>query len=148
MVQMKTSLGGIPVERAMLTEFQTLSPRDTLARAVELILSGSQTDFPVVENNTVVGVLTRSDLLAVISQKGQGPLVAEVMRRDFQIVDASEMLEGAFTRLQTCGCHTMPVTRHGQLVGLLTSENIGEFLMIQSALRQTGQQKQFVPRGA
>jgi len=36
--------------------------------------------------------------------------------------------------VQECGCHTMPVIRNGQLVGLVTMENIGEFLMIQSAL--------------
>ena len=41
MVQMKTALGGIPVGRAMLTDFQSLSPREPLSRAVELILSGS-----------------------------------------------------------------------------------------------------------
>lgn len=148
MVQMKTALGGIPVERAMVTEFRTLSPRATLAQATELILSGSQTDFPVVEGDTVVGVLTRSDILAAISRKGQELQVAEVMNREFQIVDATEMLEPAFARLQTCRCHTMPVTHSGQLIGLLTTENIGEFLMIQSALRQPRSQNNLLARGA
>ena len=32
-------------------------------------------------------------------------------------------------------CRTMPVLRDGQLVGLLTMENVGEFVMIESALR-------------
>jgi Zn-dependent protease len=148
MVQMKTALGGIPVGRAMLTDFQVLSPRDSLGRAVELILSGSQTDFPVVEGNKVVGVLTRSDILAALSRQGQGAPVADNMRREFQIVDANDMLELAFIRLQTCDCRTMPVTSRGQLVGLLTSDNIGEFLMIQSALGQTRKQDRILARGA
>jgi predicted transcriptional regulator len=57
-----------------------------------------------------------------------------VMRRDVQIADAFEMLETVSARLQECDCHTLPVVRNGQLVGLVTMENIGEFLMIQSAL--------------
>ena len=45
------------------------------------------------------------------------------------------MLETAFARLQTCECHTLPVLHQGRLVGLVTDDNVGEFLMIQSALR-------------
>ena len=51
----------------MLTDFQVISPRDPIGRAAELILSGSQTDFPVLENKTVNGVLTRKDILAALS---------------------------------------------------------------------------------
>src|SRR5512147_2883084 len=63
MVQMKNSISGIPITRAMLTKFETLLPTDTLARVVSLILSGSQQDFPVVEDGHVVGVLTRDDFI-------------------------------------------------------------------------------------
>lgn len=148
MVQMKTALSGIPVRRAMLTDFQALSPHDLLSHAVRQILTSSQTDFPVVEANAVVGVLTRSDILAAVSRQGQDVPVASVMRREFQNADADEMLEPAFVRLQTCGCHTMPVIYHGQLVGLLTSDSIGEFLMIQSAIGQTHIQDKPLVRGA
>jgi Zn-dependent protease/predicted transcriptional regulator len=134
--QMKTALGGIPVRRAMLTDFQVLSTDDLVERALKLVVGGSQTDFPVMEGNKVVGVLTRGDILSTLSHQGPGVPVASIMRRDFQIVDADEMLELAFSRLQTCDCRTMPVTHRGQLVGLLTADNIGEFLMIQSAMRQ------------
>jgi CBS-domain-containing membrane protein len=64
LVQMKSALGGIPVGRAMLTDFQSLATSDSLGRAVELILAGSQQDFPVIDSGCVVGVLTRGDLLA------------------------------------------------------------------------------------
>ncbi|MDZ7292001.1 MAG: site-2 protease family protein [candidate division KSB1 bacterium] len=135
MVQMKSAVGGIPVKLAMLTDFRTLAPDDTLTRAIELILSGSQQDFPVVENGRVVGVLTRNDMLVALAKKGQNALVADVMQREFQVVDSAEMLETAFTRLQTCACHTLPVVSDQQLIGLVTMDNVGEFLMIQSALR-------------
>lgn len=140
LVQMKSALGGIPVGRATVTDFQALSPRDSLTRAVELILAGSQTDFPVVENGSVIGVVTRNDVLAALSRQEQNAPVTSIMRRDFEVADANEMLETAFLRLQTCGCHTMPVTYQGRLIGLLTSDNVGEFLMIASAMRQTRSQ--------
>jgi Zn-dependent protease len=135
MVQIKSAVGGIPVKLAMLTDFHTLSPHDRLTRAIELILSGSQQDFPVVDDGRVVGVLTRGDLLLALAKQGKDAPVAEAMQREFQVVEAAEMLESAFVRLQTCACRTLPVTQNGQLVGMITMDNVGEFLMIQTALR-------------
>jgi CBS domain-containing protein len=134
MAQMKSALGGIPVSRAMLTDFRSISPADSLAQAVDLILAGSQQDFPVVENGSVVGVLLRKDLLAALARGGQSAPVSEVMQREFLTVDPGEMLETAFQRLQACECHTVPVTRGGELVGLVTMDNLGEFILIQGAL--------------
>jgi hypothetical protein len=44
------------------------------------------------------------------------------------------MLETAFARLQSCDCHTLPVTSRGALVGLISMESVEEFLRIHSAL--------------
>lgn len=134
MVQMKNALGGIPVWRAMITEFHTLAPHDTLARAAELVIGGSQHDFPVVENGRVVGILTRDHLIEGLTSHGPDARVGEVMKTSFMTLTPSEMLDLAFARLQECDCHTVPVVQNGQLVGLVTPENVGEFLMIQAAL--------------
>ena len=135
MVQMRSALGGIPVRQAMVTDFRTLAPHDSLQRAIELILSGSQQDFPVTDDGHVRGVLTRADLMLALAQQA-GPTVADVMRSEFQVADPSEMLETAFRRLQDCACRVLPVVNRGELVGLLTAENVGEFLMIQAALEK------------
>jgi Zn-dependent protease/predicted transcriptional regulator len=134
MVQMKSALGGIPVSRAMITNFATLSSQDTLEDAVELILRGSQQDFPVTENGRVVGVLMRNDLFSALKKHGNRAPVTEAMRRDFHTADSYEMLEVAFRNMQECQCHTLPVTHAGQIVGVLTMDNVGEFLAIQAAL--------------
>ncbi len=143
MVQMRTALSGIPVSRAMLTDFHIVAPDEPGKRVLELILAGSQQDFPVVDGGQagregqvgrLVGVLLRSDVLKALAQRGSDWHVRDIMRREFEVVEAAEMLDTALARLQSCNCHTLPVTSRGALVGLLTMENVGEFLLIQAAL--------------
>jgi Zn-dependent protease/CBS domain-containing protein len=138
MVQMRHTLSGIPVTRAMLTDFQTLTPRDTLSRVVGLVLAGSQHDFPVIQDERLVGILDRDTFMSALSERGQSVPVAEVMRQDVTEIDSHDMVETALRRLQENGSKTLPVTHNGQLVGLVTSENITEYLMIRSALRTAG----------
>jgi Zn-dependent protease/CBS domain-containing protein len=138
MVQMRNSISGIPVTHAMQTQFETLSPSDRLDRVVSLILAGSQQDFPVLEDGQFVGVLTRDDFIKALSQQGQSTPVADVIRRNVPTVDSHEMVEMALMRLQESGTKTLPVMHRGRFVGLITSENITEFLMIRSALKTAG----------
>jgi len=138
MVQMRDSISGIPVTRAMQTKFETVSPSDTLAYVAKLILAGAQQDFPVAQDGQIIGVLTRDDLIRALSDNGQNTSVSSVMRRDLPVVDSHDMVELAVARLQESGSKTLPVMHLGKLVGLITSENITEFLMIRSALRAAG----------
>src|SRR6266540_3656065 len=77
MVQMRSSLGGIPVQRVMLTDFRKLTADDTLATAVNHILAGWQQDFPVVFGDSVLGILTREDLIRTVAQQGSNAPVRE-----------------------------------------------------------------------
>jgi len=56
-----------------------------------------------------------------------------IVQVGIRAVDASEMLETAFRRVQSCPCRTVPVLQRGKLVGLVTMENVGEFVAIQAA---------------
>ncbi len=134
-VQMRSALRGIPVAHAMITEFHALAPDEPLSHAVSLTLTTAQKDFPVVEMGVVVGVLPQAELFRALAQGGQEVPVGSVMDRDFETADSLEMLEPVLQRLQASQCSTIPVLRTGALVGIVTTDNIGEFLSIQSAIK-------------
>jgi Zn-dependent protease len=138
-VQLRHALGGIPVRAAMIVDFRRLAPDETLREAAGHILAGFQQDFPIVDRGRLVGLLTRDDLVRGMAAQGPNARIDSVMRREFETVSASDMLEPAYVRLQTSGQSSLPVLTAGSLVGLLTTENLAEFLMLQTAVGRRGQ---------
>lgn len=134
-VQTSAMLDGVPLQRLMITDVRTVEPRDPLSRAVQLILEGFQQDFPVIEGGTVRGMLTRSALLKALAERGDRASVGDVMDREFQQASPDEPADEVLARLRSCGCHSMPVVDNGQLLGVLTMDNVGEYVMVQAALR-------------
>jgi Zn-dependent protease len=134
-VQGRASFEGVPVERVMIRDVRTLTPQDPLDLALNHVLRGFQQDFPVVDGGTVIGVLTRARLLEGLAKRGRDAPVGEVMETTFRTAEAGEPLENALARLQECRCHTLPVVADHRLEGVLTLENLGEFMMIETALR-------------
>jgi Zn-dependent protease/predicted transcriptional regulator len=136
MVLMRTSLGGIPVQQVMLTDFKTLQPDDSLADAASHALGGWQQDFPVVFGDHILGMLTREDLTRTLGEKGPDARVRDAMKREFLTVDSHDMLEHALVLLRTGRSRSLPVEHEGSLVGMLNADNVGHFMMVQSALRR------------
>ena len=54
--------------------------------------------------------------------------------RDVPAVDSHDMLERALTILRQSESKSIPVLHDGLLVGILTPENVAEFMAIESAL--------------
>jgi Zn-dependent protease/predicted transcriptional regulator len=133
----RSTLSGVQVKRLMVGDIRTLTPGDTLDEALRQVLTGFQHDFPVVEGEKVVGVLTRSALLAGLAKSGPQALVGASMNASFRTADPDEPVERALARLHECQCHTLPVLSGGRLCGVLTAENVAEFVMIDAALRSS-----------
>lgn len=132
--RLHASLDGVPVERLMIRDVQTLTPRDTLGVALRHVLAGFQQDFPVVDGGHLVGVLTRSALIDALARHGENVPVDQVMDRGFRTAEPGELVERALARLGDTKCRTIPVLSDHRLQGVLTLDNVGEFVMINSAL--------------
>ena len=133
MAELKKVLSGVRVESAMMTEFRVLSPSDRLSFVTQLIVAGFQHDFPVVDDKRLVGVLTRGDVIRALSQ-GEAELpVANAMHREFATAHPSDFLETVFARLQMPGVVPIVVLRDEDVVGIMTAEGLGEFILVQGA---------------
>ncbi|MBC7173677.1 MAG: CBS domain-containing protein [Polyangiaceae bacterium] len=98
------------------------------------MLHGSQQDFPVIDGDAVVGVLTVRALIAALNRGGPTAIVSEAMERSFLVAHPNDMLEGLFEQQKAASCSTVPVLEGDRLVGLLTTENVGELLMVREAV--------------
>lgn len=126
-VQQRSLLQNVTVRTAMATQFRTLAHGSTLQEAASLLPLTAQTDFPVLSGSSVVGVLSRDALVQGLSAEGPGAYVAGVMQRGYRMFspdsDLGELLAGG----QLTGGPAL-VMEGDTLVGLLTPENLAEFL--------------------
>lgn len=133
---------GVPVGQVMITQFQTVRPDDSLGAVAHLLLAGYQQDFPVAEGGRLVGFLTRQDLVNALAQHDRNARVFQVMHADYPILSEPELLETAMPRVK--GWSAAPVLHNGTLVGLFTTENLNEYLLMRAALASRGENSSFL----
>lgn len=134
MVTMREAFRGGPVREAMIRDFRTLHFHDPLTFAIQYLIEGSQQDFPILnEENRVMGILTRADLLAGLSRGNDRAPVGSLVRSDLDFLSPDDRLDDSLERLKRAGTPALPVVDKEQLVGLLTLENISEYVMVHNA---------------
>jgi len=136
MAALRAMAHGVPVTNAMMTQIARLTPQAHVDEAVETLLRTSQSEFPVVDGTSrPVGVLGRGDLIRAIKQLGPDARVADVMNPKVPTVGYRSCLDDALRLLQEKSAPAVAVVdAQGLLVGLVTSETIGEMLMLREAL--------------
>ena len=135
LVAVRAMARGVPVSAAMMTQFATLMPHERIEHAIETLLRTSQSEFPVVENSRLVGLLGRNDMIKALKELGPQAEIAQVMKRDIPTIGHRGCLEEAFRLLQEKSVPAVGVVDHdGRLVGLITSETVGEMLMVREAM--------------
>jgi stage IV sporulation protein FB len=140
LVAIRAMSRGVPVSTAMMTQFATLTPQAPIDEAVQTLLRTSQSEFPVVDaDHKPVGVLGRNDLIRALKERGGDARIADAMSTQVPTIGQRRCLEDAFRLLQEKSAPAVAVVDNaGRLVGLVTSETVGEMMMLHQAL----------PRGA
>jgi stage IV sporulation protein FB len=122
---------------AMITRFESLGPQSTIRDAADLLLKTTQHEFPVVDGaGRLRGMLTRNAMIQALSKSGPETPVLEVMVAEIPHVSEFSRLEPALKLLQGRSVPAVGVVDwDGKLVGYITSENIGELMLVETAGR-------------
>jgi stage IV sporulation protein FB len=127
---------GVPVASAMMTQFASLTPEAHVDEAVQTLLATSQSEFPVVDTSRrPVGLLGRNDLIRALKELGPDARVRDAMSTKIPTVGHRRCLDEAFRLLQEKSSPAVAVVDgSGSLVGMVTSETVGEMLMLHEAM--------------
>lgn len=123
---------GVSVGRVMVTSFETLPSHDSLAEAQSRSIATQQRDFPVMEAGQVVALLTRSDLLRGLAERGPRADVGAAARWDFPRLSPDETLQEALELIQSGGHPAALVFSGSQLVGVFSEDGVREFLQLRA----------------
>ena len=123
----------LKVRDAMEASPVTLSASAPLSQAIETLLASPQREFPVLDGSRLVGLLDRNAMLAGLRDLGAEAAIGNAMAEARPALP-DEPLVDAFTRMRTSGAAAAVVVGpSGQVIGLLTQENVAEMMMIESA---------------
>jgi Zn-dependent protease/CBS domain-containing protein len=130
---------GLTVSDVMGTKprIETLSPYNNFGQVLDAVIHGFQTDFPVVDEGRVVGMLTRQEIFSAAHTPDQYRDVRDLMLSNFPTIspDADLFTDGNRI-LQESGLRAIPVIRAGDLVGMLTTEDIGQASLLRDICKQ------------
>ncbi len=110
----------------MLTQFSTLSASDTLEDALQRAVHTLQDVFPVVRGGTLVGAVSRQNIMEALAIGGNS-YVQGVMTRSFQTAQPGDSLVHTLGRIAGGqGAQLVPVMDGERIVGIVTPQNLSQ----------------------
>jgi Zn-dependent protease/predicted transcriptional regulator len=135
MVKMRSLLRDLDVDDVMTRDFTVLAPGDPVARGLEMVYQTGQDDFPVLDGDRLLGIVSRRNLLDAVNRSGMSTPVADVMTTNLPAVSSSAKVSRVQDELFSEGWESLPVMDDGRLVGLLSPNNISRYILVQSSLK-------------
>src|SRR5918999_670359 len=140
MVRQRELMRGLTVSDVMGSRprLEAVTPYHTFGQVLDSVIHGYQEDFPVVdEEGNLVGMITRNEIMTAAHSPDRYASVRDVMKTDFPTIspDADLFTDGARI-LQESGLRALPVVRAGDLVGMLTMDDIGQAALLRDLRKE------------
>jgi Zn-dependent protease/CBS domain-containing protein len=139
-VRQREQMRGLTVSDVMGTKgrTETVTPYHNFGQVLDSVIHGYQEDFPVVdEDGNLVGIITRSEIMAAAHSPNRYATVRDLMKTEFPTIspDADLFTDGNRV-LQESGLRALPVVKDGNLVGMLTVDDVGQATLLRDLRKQ------------
>jgi Zn-dependent protease len=131
MVQQLALLDGHTAEEAMLLHFTIFKPKDSIDVVVNKLLAGTETNFVVVEGDTIKGILNHK---TIIENSNKTILVEDIMIKNFKTVNSSDNLKSIYQLIYHDKQELFPVLDNTKLIGVIDAANLNEYILLHSKL--------------
>jgi CBS domain-containing protein len=101
-----------------------------LGQAINIACHSLQMDFPVMEDNSLIGILPRDRFLSSMRDHSPETPIKELMRTDFTTISDTEPLEEVYNKINQVKGGFIPVMHGDNLLGFINLEQIGKFHML------------------
>lgn len=118
----------VPVSTVMREDVPVVSPADSAVDAAGRLRDPSVPALVVVDGGDIVGIVTESDIVAVLAERGDNPAVEAFMSRPVVTVVPRTSVGSAAQRMRNAGVTILPVVGENSLVGLVTRDTIAPYL--------------------
>lgn len=134
--------------RALTPGATSLYTSERIERVVELLMRSYQTDFPVRDlSGRFVGVLTRPSLINALRETGPETRVVDVMQPagEIPVCSPETDLATVWEQMGQSGSRVITVADHGQVLGIITADDISEVFQVMSAAMAGNDQRSQPP---
>ena len=135
---------GVKVGDLMTRNFIYVKPDENLQECVNLMVKNRIGSLLIEENNKLLGILTRKDILWALAKKSRKDLknikVKDLMIRKVVTIKPGDDISLAMQRFKKKKIRRMPVVENGKLIGIITIKDIikidpGLFQMIAETIK-------------
>ena len=131
MIQHLALLDGHTAEEAMLLNITTFKPQDSIDVVVNKIISGTETNFVVIEDHKIKGILNHK---TIIENSNKTVLVEDIMDTNFKTIKDTDNLKTVYQLIYNGKQGLFPVTNKDKLIGAIDATNLNEYILLQSKL--------------
>lgn len=141
-VESRYALKDIRAREALNREARTIFTSEPIDKAVDLIMTTYQADFPVLDlASNYVGVVTRPRLVGFLRTQGREGRIADVMipAQEVPVVGPETTLADVWDKMMEKGSRVVAIKDHGNFLGLLTLDDISELIQVVGAANENAQ---------
>ena len=121
----RRTIDKISIRRVMTSHPVTITPFRELREAVELMIKNNISSLPVADDDEVVGIITKTDLMDFYSQKFANKWkVSQLMTSEVVTVNENHSIGHVISRMEDQKIGKLVVMRDNEPVGIITSGNI------------------------